>query len=143
MKSESFITPLKVTPKYYDDSVFSKMKLLGNRGHFYPEQDISNRYAPYNEGINMNMNDDLREYDNNYQNNYRNFGNQVYDNNYNLPNNQLPTPYQVDNFSIQGEQEKASKMVPQNQFSGTFGNPPQKEYIPNEMSNDTNYHYRK
>ena len=37
MKSESVFTPLKVTPKYFTDDVSSKMKLLGNRGHYFPE----------------------------------------------------------------------------------------------------------
>lgn len=42
MKSESFITPLQVTPHYYEDEVSKKMKLLGNRGHYFPED-----YPPY------------------------------------------------------------------------------------------------
>ena len=37
MRSESFITPLKNTPLYYDDQVSSKMALLGKRGYYDPD----------------------------------------------------------------------------------------------------------
>jgi hypothetical protein len=47
MKSESVFTPLKVTPKYFNDDVSSKMKLLGNRGHYFPE--IYDTYVNVNE----------------------------------------------------------------------------------------------
>lgn len=47
MKSESVFTPLKVTPKYFNDDVLSKMKLLGNRGHYFPE--IYDTYVNVNE----------------------------------------------------------------------------------------------
>ena len=47
MKSESVFTPLKVTPKYFTDDVSSKMKLLGNRGHYFPEVYYS--YVPTTE----------------------------------------------------------------------------------------------
>ena len=46
MRSESFITPLKNTPKYYDDNVSSQMALLGKRGYFYPEYFEGNPYFP-------------------------------------------------------------------------------------------------
>ena len=47
MKSESVFTPLKVTPKYFTDDVSSKMKLLGNRGHYFPE--VYDSYVPTTE----------------------------------------------------------------------------------------------
>lgn len=46
MRSESFITPLKNTPKYYDDNVSSQMALLGKRGYYYPEYFEGNPYFP-------------------------------------------------------------------------------------------------
>ena len=47
MRSESFITPLQVTPHYYEDEVSKKMKLLGNRGHYFPDEiPQPNRYVP-------------------------------------------------------------------------------------------------
>ena len=51
MKSESFITPLKVTPKYYEDEVTKKMKLLGNRGHYFPEYYEQNRMQYTNDNL--------------------------------------------------------------------------------------------
>lgn len=52
MKSESFITPLKVTPKFYEDELSKKMKLLGQHGTYYPEE-----ISPYNEEYNRQLGD--------------------------------------------------------------------------------------